>query len=65
VSGCFTGPRAADGADGLFVAVDPIRLLDTHTANADPVGNAAQQQPDWTLEIATSPYAAMVGNGSI
>jgi hypothetical protein len=52
--GWFTGSSAADGSDGLFVALDqPVRRSDTRTTNR-------QLYPGRTMEVATTAGAAAI-----
>jgi len=49
VAGYFTGGSAGSSSDGLFVAVDPNRILDTR--GPSPLGNGVQLQAGWTVEV--------------
>jgi LPXTG-site transpeptidase (sortase) family protein len=62
VTGYFTGAAAPSSAVGLFVPIDPTRALDTRTADLNPLGNAAQPQAGWTVEVPMSGYAAVAAN---
>jgi LPXTG-site transpeptidase (sortase) family protein len=62
VTGYFTGPKAPSSNAGLYVPATPTRVLDTRTADLDPLGPAAQPQPGWSLEAAISGYAAVSAN---
>jgi LPXTG-site transpeptidase (sortase) family protein len=62
VTGYFTGAGAPSSGAGLYVPVTPTRVLDTRTADLNPIGNAAQPQPGWTVEAAINGYAAVTAN---
>jgi uncharacterized protein YkwD len=58
--GYFTGPSAGSGAEGLFTAYDPTRLLDTR--GASPLGNAKPLYPGGSLELALSQGGSIAYN---
>jgi LPXTG-site transpeptidase (sortase) family protein len=62
VTGYFTGASAPSSTAGLYVPVTPSRLLDTRTADLNPLGNAAQPQPAWTVEVPVGGYSAVAAN---
>jgi len=62
VTGYFTGAGAPSSTTGLFVPATPTRVLDTRTADLNPLGNAAQPQPGWSLEAPISGYGAVAAN---
>jgi LPXTG-site transpeptidase (sortase) family protein len=66
VVGYFTGPSAANVATGLFVAQLPARILDTRSTELNPLGQAAQPQRGWTVEIgAGAAYLAAVATVTV
>ena len=56
VTGYFTGPGAASSEDGLFVPIDPVRILDTR----DP-GMIGKLWPGWTVEGTVPGDASLIG----
>jgi LPXTG-site transpeptidase (sortase) family protein len=62
VTGYFTGPSAPRATAGLFVPVTPERVLDTRSADRNPLGSGVRPQAGWTVEVPTDAYAAVVAN---
>jgi LPXTG-site transpeptidase (sortase) family protein len=62
VTGYFTGSKSPSSSAGLYVPATPTRVLDTRTADLNPLGPAAQPQPGWSVEASISGYAAVSAN---
>lgn len=54
--GYYTGPSAQDTDEGLYVAVNPTRLLDTRTS-PDPLGTGVAVHHGWSVEVGTGGVA--------
>ena len=61
--GYYTGSGAADDDDGLYVAVNPTRLLDTRST-PDPLGTSVALHHDWSVEVATAGVAGVPASGA-
>lgn len=61
VTGYFTGATAADSSNGLFVAIEPKRLIDTRYGSA--LGLSVPLYPDGSVDVALAlPAAAAAVN---
>lgn len=56
--GWYTGPSATGSTDGLFVALEPSRLLDTRSS-PNPLGEEVALHRDWSVEV------GLVGRGGV
>lgn len=56
--GWYTGPSATSSTDGLFVAVEPSRLLDTRSS-PNPLGDEVALHRDWSVEV------GLIGRGGV
>ena len=56
--GWYTGPSSSASSDGLFVALEPSRLLDTRSS-PNPLGDEVALHRDWSVEV------GLVGRGGV
>ena len=60
VAGYFTGPSAPLSTGGLFVPVNPTRLLDTREAgDLNPLGSGVKPQAQWSVEVPVAGRASI------
>ena len=60
IAGYFTGPTAAESADGLLVLIDPVRVMDTRSDGRDRFWPDGSQAVDTTATMGE--VAAVVAN---